>query len=199
MRKSKADTAETRRRIITIASNLLPRLGLAGSGVEAIMAAAGMTLGGFYRHFESKDQLVAEASAAAFAELRACLGVAASGLSPRDALDATVGYYLSQVTSEDVTGLCPLANLTSELRFAGEQIKAVAWEGYLGMVTLFATYLEQMDLEDPIGLAEAIVTTIVGAVSLSQVVTQPSASAAILENARNTVRILIGMPAAAPT
>ena len=64
MRKSKQEAAETRRRIVKAAAKF--RLnGIGGTGLSDLMAAAGLTHGGFYRHFESKDQLVAEACAAA--------------------------------------------------------------------------------------------------------------------------------------
>ena len=61
MRKSKTETAETRRRIVDLAAKTFRRNGIAATGVAEIMAAAGLTHGGFYRHFGSKDQLVAEA------------------------------------------------------------------------------------------------------------------------------------------
>lgn len=61
MRKSKTETAETRRRIVDLAAQTFRSNGIAATGVAEIMAAAGLTHGGFYRHFGSKDQLVAEA------------------------------------------------------------------------------------------------------------------------------------------
>src|ERR1700761_7631799 len=64
MKKSKAETAKTRERIVQVAAQQFRRNGIQQTGVADIMAAAGLTQGGFYRHFESKDQLVAEACAA---------------------------------------------------------------------------------------------------------------------------------------
>jgi TetR/AcrR family transcriptional repressor of nem operon len=61
MRKSKTETAETRRRMVDLAAKMFRRNGIAATGVAEIMAAACLTHGGFYRHFGSKDQLVAEA------------------------------------------------------------------------------------------------------------------------------------------
>ena len=65
MRKSKQEAAETRRRIVKAAAAKFRLNGIGGTGLSDLMAAAGLTHGGFYRHFESKDQLVAEACAAA--------------------------------------------------------------------------------------------------------------------------------------
>ena len=65
MRVSKQEAARTRERIITAAAAEFRRKGLAGAGLSDLMAAAGLTHGCFYRHFESKDELIAEACAAA--------------------------------------------------------------------------------------------------------------------------------------
>ena len=199
MRKSKADTIETRKRIVAVASNMIPKLGLARTGVEDVMKAAGMTLGGFYRHFAPKEQLVAEASAVAFAEFRSNSALAAAGKDPRAALDIIVGYYLSQLATNEMVGLCPLATLASELRHAGEAVRAVADDGYARMVDMFAAHLEAIGIAEHVQVAESIVTTIVGAVSLSQLATQPSARQAILENARHTVSVLVDSAAIVKT
>src|ERR1700749_1398306 len=63
MKKSKADTAKTRQRIIEVASEAIRTKGIDTTGVAEIMAAAGLTHGGFYRHFDSKEDLVTEALA----------------------------------------------------------------------------------------------------------------------------------------
>src|SRR4029077_1211055 len=64
MKKSKIETAETRRRIVKAAAAEFRRKETHAPGLCELMAAAGLTHGGFYRHFDSKDQLIAEACAA---------------------------------------------------------------------------------------------------------------------------------------
>jgi AcrR family transcriptional regulator len=61
MRKSRKETAKTRERIVKKAAHAFMRDGIAESGLLNVMASAGLTQGGFYRHFASKDQLVSEA------------------------------------------------------------------------------------------------------------------------------------------
>ena len=61
MRKSKQETAETRKRIVQAAAAEFRGKGMNGVGLSEVMAAAGLTHGGFYRHFDSKEQLVTEA------------------------------------------------------------------------------------------------------------------------------------------
>jgi len=62
-KKSKTETAQTRKRIIDVAAKAFKSNGIEATGVAEIMSAAGLTHGGFYRHFESKEQLIAEACA----------------------------------------------------------------------------------------------------------------------------------------
>lgn len=190
MRKSNAETAETRKRIIAAASRAFLRHGFAATGIADIMVAAGLTQGGFYRHFESKEQLIAEANAAAFAELHAMFDTATAGKPPREAVEFIVERYLSQTQAEELIYLCPLANLAGELHHADAQIRAVASEGYARLVKLVAAHLMRMDVADYIGMAEAIVSLIVGAVSLARLV-GTEACGPILANARKTVGILL--------
>src|SRR5260221_13930201 len=65
MKRSKQETAETRKRIVETAATQFRRNGIDGTGLADLMGAAGLTHGGFYRHFYSKDHLVAESCATA--------------------------------------------------------------------------------------------------------------------------------------
>src|SRR3954469_8038444 len=65
MRKSREEAAQTRKRIVTAAAGEFRKSGIVATGLNDLMKAAGLTHGGFYKHFESKDQLVAEACAEA--------------------------------------------------------------------------------------------------------------------------------------
>jgi len=66
MGHSKAEKAETHKRIVKIASKRFREDGLSGVGISELMKEAGLTVGGFYKHFESRDDLVAEALSSAF-------------------------------------------------------------------------------------------------------------------------------------
>ena len=61
MRHSKDEKARTHKRIVAVASKKLREEGLAGIGIANLMKEAGLTVGGFYKHFKSRDALVAEA------------------------------------------------------------------------------------------------------------------------------------------
>src|SRR3984893_2409924 len=66
---SKSDKAETHSRIVKVAAKRFRELGLKGIGVADVMKEAGATVGGFYKHFDSRDELVVEALATAFQDL----------------------------------------------------------------------------------------------------------------------------------
>src|SRR5262249_56399482 len=79
MRKSKQEAARTRERIVEAAAAEFREHGIAATGLAELMSAAGLTHGGFYRHFDSKNQLIAETSAAAITTMTDRLASAASG------------------------------------------------------------------------------------------------------------------------
>ncbi|TFW29269.1 TetR/AcrR family transcriptional regulator [Duganella callida] len=191
MRKSKAEAAETRKRILAAASGEFLRHGIGATAIADVMVAAGMTQGGFYRHFESKEHLVAEASAAAFEAIFAGFDAAATGKSPREAIELIVHLYLHQLDASEQGALCPLVNLGSELRHSDEQVKGVVLDGYSRFVKLFAACLMRLDYTDYVGLAESIVSVIVGAVSIAGLAPDRKIADTILTNAENTVKMLL--------
>lgn len=191
MKKSKVETAETRRRIIATASRLFMEKGLGETGIAEVMAAAGLTQGGFYRHFESKEQLVAEANREANEQLFRYYDDAVAGKGPLEAMDIIVGLYLHQFGKDGVCQLCPLANLGSELHHANEHIRAVAMEGYRSLTAAFAHMMGQLGIANHVSMADAIVSTIVGAVTLARLSVDETVSKSILDNAQATVRTLL--------
>src|SRR5215472_16134855 len=94
MRVSSERKAETRDRIRQAALALFRSRGVDAVGVDAIMHRAGMTHGGFYAHFASKEALAAEVSAAALARSAARWERICDGSAPAAALDRIVGSYL---------------------------------------------------------------------------------------------------------
>jgi TetR/AcrR family transcriptional repressor of nem operon len=96
MRVSKQEAARTRERIIAAAAVEFRRKGIAGAGLSDLMSAAGLTHGGFYRHFESKDELIAEACAAAIDSVATMYAAAPN--SGRNELKTIAARYLSEIT-----------------------------------------------------------------------------------------------------
>jgi TetR/AcrR family transcriptional repressor of nem operon len=136
MRKSKRETEETRKRIVEMAADEFRQHGIVTSGIADLMAAVGLTHGGFYRHFESKEQLVAEATAAALDTLLDTLASAASGKKGRNALKAALEVYVCAEHRDNPRDGCPLAALGSELARSDKRVRDVAATGFSRMVEI---------------------------------------------------------------
>ena len=187
MRKSKQEAARTRERIVEAAALEFRRNGIAGTGLADLMAAAGLTHGGFYRHFASKDQLVAEACAAA---MEAGAKTSAAVLSPhrkRNGLEALSASYLSKRHRDDRSGGCPFAALGSELARADENTRAVVTDGLSKYADLVASQLKGLRPDIARGCALAAISTMVGALILARVVTDPKLSALLLREAEKHI------------
>jgi TetR/AcrR family transcriptional repressor of nem operon len=134
MRKSKREAALTRQRIIKTAAVAFRKNGISGTGLSDLMAAAGLTHGGFYRHFDSKDQIVAEACVAAAESAIERMAVPATGHSQQRGLKPIVENYLSAAHRDDPAGGCPLAALGSEIARGDQGTRAAATHSLLELV-----------------------------------------------------------------
>src|ERR1700686_2297656 len=135
MKKSKKEAAETRQRIVKTAAAEFRRNGINGTGLSDLMAAAGLTHGGFYRHFDSKDQLVAEAYAAA---AESAIATFFSNKSPQKGLRPLVAKYLWAAHRDDPADGCPLSALGSEIARCDEKTRAAATQAFLELVDIIA-------------------------------------------------------------
>ena len=187
MRKSKQEAARTRERIIEAAAQEFRRNGIARTGLADLMAAAGLTHGGFYRHFESKDQLVAEACAAAFDCGAKTAAVALSPQGKRNRLKAFAADYLSTDHRDDQSGGCAFAALGSELVRADENTRKIATEGLLKLVGSIAEQFEGIAADVAKRRALVALSTLVGALTLARIVTDPTLSTVILQEAAKQV------------
>jgi len=185
MRRSKQDAAETRRRIIIAAAAEFRRNGITDTSNSDLMAAAGLTHGGFYRHFESKDQLVAEACDAAARSMVDKFAAAAVGKSARRRLGAATARYLSTDHRDDPAHGCPLAALGSEVARCDEGVRSAATDGFRRLVAIIAAQYEgtRPDLAKQRALAAA--SMMIGALTMSRIVTDPELSSEILSQANS--------------
>ncbi|MGC1967628.1 MAG: TetR/AcrR family transcriptional regulator, partial [Candidatus Acidiferrales bacterium] len=128
MRKSRQEAAETRQRIVANAARDFNRGGIERTGLSEIMAAAGLTHGGFYKHFSSKEELVTAAAERAFSKVIEKLQKVADE-APGDRLEAAVSFYLSQRHHDHPELGCPLAALGGELARQPTAVKKVVTKG----------------------------------------------------------------------
>lgn len=188
MRKSKAETAQTRQRIIEAAAKAFRRQGIEATGVAEIMAAAGMTHGGFYRHFQSKDQLVAEAMSASRKNfVNDTTAAAAQGAQ---ALLEVFEDYVTEGYRDDVEDGCPLAANGSELVRADEATRHRMTASLRKIVANAAPFMRVNDGEDATDAAISLITNMVGALTVARIVDDPALSARILHTAHSRIASL---------
>ena len=188
MRKSKQEAAATRQRIVKAAAAAFRKNGIAGTGLSDLMAAANLTHGGFYRHFDSKDQIVAEACTAAVDSLVERLAAAASGKSPQRGLKTIVGKYLSAAHRDEPANGCPLAALGSEIARADARTRAAATGAFLKLVGVIAAQFGKTRPDVARRRALVAAATMIGALTMSRIVTDPELSAGILREAEAQLR-----------
>ena len=179
MRKSREEAAETRKRIVRAAARKFREQGIVATGLNDLMKAAGLTHGGFYKHFESKDQLVAEACADAVDA-----SIAGMGMEAQPTINAAVAAYLSTRHRDDPASGCPLAAIGSELSRTDKKTREAATEGFKRLVAVLAGKSKTQNARRR---ALVAVATMIGAVTMSRVVTDPGLSAEILSAAEESL------------
>ena len=180
MRKSKQETVLTRARIVEAASYEFRRNGIDRTGLNELMAAAGLTRGGFYRHFSSKDQIVTEAYAQALhSQLERIVALTADAERTK-ALRATVNMYLSNAQRDDPATSCPLAMLGSELARSGEETRNIATDGIRKLAEIFGTASGASTPKEATDMGLPILAMLVGALTMSRIVLDAQLSEAII-------------------
>src|ERR1700687_4057878 len=111
---SRAQKAKTHERIIKLASKRFREEGLAGIGIAELMKEAGLTVGGFYKHFKSRDDLVAEAVGSALELWKRQVDGAASG-GPAVTYESLVDGYLSEAHRDHPGTGCVVSALAGDI------------------------------------------------------------------------------------
>jgi TetR/AcrR family transcriptional repressor of nem operon len=181
MRKPAEQKAETRQRIMDAASVLFRQHGIDGVGVDAIMRAAGLTHGGFYGHFASKEALVGEVSAASLARA-ATRWERAADQDGAAALQSIVGGYLDPDHVADLDRACVLTTIGPEVARRPEQRPAIS-DSVRRMAAVLGRVMPHADQQK----ALAALSTMVGAVVLARLADQPEAAQAVLQAAKVAV------------
>ena len=193
MRKSKAETAKTRQRIVEVASEAIRNKGIDATGVAEIMAAAGLTHGGFYRHFGSKEELVTEAVALSRNDYLA--GTLSAAEQGPEALLKHFQEYVSPMHRDDVGSGCPLAANGSELVRSDATTRHNATEALRLWFGKAAPYMRSQGDESKTEMAISVVTNMIGALTMSRIVDDPALSDQILEATRKRIANAFDLPA----
>src|SRR5207247_6562424 len=130
----------THDRIVEAAARAIRRSGYNGTGVADIMKDAGLTHGGFYAHFPSREAMLAEAADRAGAESVATLTRVAAAAPPGEALRSLIRAYLSKEHVEDAETGCPVAALGSETPRQASKVRRAATRRSKEMIDVVARY-----------------------------------------------------------
>jgi TetR/AcrR family transcriptional repressor of nem operon len=184
MKRSKAETAETRKKIVTAASRLFRRDGIHATGLAEIMTAAGLTHGGFYRHFTSKDQLVAEAFGAGSDDLCQIVATVAGDKAGKRAAKAIIDNYLSPKHKDSPGKGCPFASMGAELARADDSTRSLVSENFLKLADTLAKHMPEKTAAAAQADATFVLCAMVGAVTMARAVDDPKLATLILRSAK---------------
>lgn len=187
MRKSRAEAARTRERIVSSASAMFREQGLADVGVASLMADAGLTHGGFYSHFESREALVAEALRFALVQSaqRIYLGELGSGDKP--GYSRLIRKYLSKGHRDDPRNGCVLASLGAEVARQDSESRSVFSRGFDELVTLLANLSPARTRNARRAHVLTVISALAGALTLARAVNDVDVSDEILVSVRKTL------------
>lgn len=175
----------THARIVETAARAIRRSGYDGTSVADIMKEAGLTHGGFYAHFPSREAMLAEAADRAGAESVALSTHIAATAPPNEALQCMVRAYLSKEHLENAEMGCPVAALGSEMPRQAPEVRKAATRRIKEMIDVLAR--QSTDWGQPSAHQQALVTaaTMVGTMVMARAVDDPKLSNALLEAALN--------------
>jgi TetR/AcrR family transcriptional repressor of nem operon len=180
MGHSRAEKAKTHKHIVSIASKKFREEGLAGVGIAELMKEAGLTVGGFYKHFDSRDDLVAEAVGSAFGNWKRRVDAAASG-GPPVSYEKLIGNYLTEAHRDNPGTGCAYSALAPEIARSDKKIRAVTSEQVRNDIQLIAGLLPDQDQRTARSKAIVTFSALVGAMSLARAVSDEELSREILK------------------
>jgi TetR/AcrR family transcriptional repressor of nem operon len=179
MRRSREDTARTREAIVESASRLFRARGVDAVSVADVMGSLGLTVGGFYKHFESKEALAAEAIDQAAVE--------STGSMEGVELAVLLDQYLSEGHRADIEHGCPIAALCSEITHQGAAPRAAFNGAIEGLLDAVGRAVKRGSKK---ARAEILfsASVLVGALVLARATTDDALAGAILASAREGLR-----------
>ena len=198
MRYAKSHKQETKDRVLKIAAKALRENGPNELGVADVMRAAGLTHGGFYAHFASKDELLAESLSETFSQLAVRVDQIAAGLPPREALVAYIDFYVSRSHRDHPGRGCPLVALNSDLTRQTDEFREAFDTGIEGVVDRLTQWMTAIGLQQPRKVAISTLSSMFGAVALSRAVSEPQLSDDLLETARADIKSRLGLDRKTP-
>jgi TetR/AcrR family transcriptional repressor of nem operon len=195
MRYSENHKEQTRLRVLAEAAAAIRTKGAERVGVAEVMAAAGLTHGGFYAHFESKDDLIAQAITHMFDRAYNDRFLSLTeGQEPAAAIANYVDSYLSPLHRLERASGCPIPTLSGDLPNLSDRARERFTNGTERVVAALAKLAKKVGAKDAEALAWSAIAEMAGAVALSRIVSDKRAEQ-ILRTSRATVKARLGVGA----
>jgi TetR/AcrR family transcriptional repressor of nem operon len=177
--------AEIHQKIVKDASRRLRNEGITGAAVSTVMRDAGLTHGGFYKHFGSKDELLMESLSEAFRDIADRLAHAGEQSEPRTAWKAIVKTYLSLEYCDQVESGCPLPALAPELARTDNGMKLQIFEELKKYKSRMLPFMPGLRTADKERAFFSIFSTMVGAIEIARMLPEPAMREKVLASARD--------------
>lgn len=186
MGHSQAEKSESHDRIVQVAAARFRENGVEGVGVADLMKDAGLTHGGFYRHFASRDELVAEAVERALSE--GARAVAAVTQVQDRALDALVDAYLSTAHRDALAMSCAVTTLAADVARSNQRARSAYTRQVGAYLELLTRLISGSTPRARRRKALAALSTLVGAVSMARAVNDDKLSREILKSVADELK-----------
>jgi TetR/AcrR family transcriptional regulator, transcriptional repressor for nem operon len=185
MRYQPEHKAEIHQKIVKDASRRIRAEGLTGAAVSAVMRDAGLTHGGFYKHFESKDELLIESLGEAFREIADSLVQAAEQSHSEEPWKAIVKTYLTLEYCDHAERGCPLATLAPELARVDKKMRGQILGELVKYRDRMIPFMPGRRTADKERAFFQIFSTMVGATEIARMLPAPEMREKVLANARD--------------
>lgn len=197
MRYADSHKDETHQKLLKIAAAQLRVKGPERLGVADVMAAAGLTHGGFYAHFKSKDDLLTQAMAVGFAQAKRRWHRRLEGLPPRHMLATFIDAYVSPTHRDDPANGCAIASLNSDLPRQSKAFRAAFETGIRNLSGMMTAWMTDAGIADAEKLSPSILAAMAGAVALARGISDPELSGELLASTRAGIKARLGLTDAA--
>jgi TetR/AcrR family transcriptional repressor of nem operon len=193
MRYDSDQKERTHRQILAEAADAIRRKGPDRVGVAEVMNKLGLTHGGFYAHFTSKDDLIAQAITSMFDQGYGNFLRRTEGLEPPQALASYVDWYLSPGHRDAPSGGCPLAAVSGDLPRLPQASRIRYTEGIERLATAMATLLKKLGAKNAEALAFSVLAEMAGTLTIARAVLDPERSDQLLRASRGMVKARLGI------
>ena len=190
MKYPESHKQEVNKRLRSQAAAQFREKGMDAVSVKSVMAAEGMTVGGFYAHFDSKEALIIEALKSAFKDSDERFYKLLDQQPDENWLPMLLKFYLSEMHRDNVEHACPVSCLMGDIARQGEEVKQVFQSGFEELIRRYTQRFPGDDRKDIKAYAIGLTALLAGGIQLSRAVADEECSDEILQACVKTAEAL---------